>query len=165
MKFEKYYEDIKLLDSSLEYFKSKNQLIEKDTKLLIQAHIDKAKHNLEFFNKNKEDSKFNDWLIVTLYYSLYHCALALVVNKNYISKNHTATLLFLIKHYGLPKDDIEFIDELSVNKEDAEFYTTLKEDRHSASYSTSHYFDDEKIENYKFKINEFLQKVIGIINK
>ena len=163
MNFKKYYKNKRELDNKIKFYESKRQLVKKDSKSLIQAHIDKAKHNLEFFDKNKDDSKFNDWLIVTLYYALYHCALALVANKDYNSKNHTATLLFLIKHYSISKEEIEFIDELSINKEDAEFYTSLKEDRHSASYSTSNFFDDEKVKDYRSKVNDFLQKTIEIL--
>lgn len=165
MNFKIYYDNKEEVDKAINFYISKNQLIQTDSKPLVQAHIDKAKHNLEFFDKNKDDSKFNDWLIVTLYYALYHCALALVANKDYNSKNHTATLIFLIKHYSIPKEDIEFIDELSINKKDAEFYTSLKEDRHSASYSTTNFFKDEKVKNYRLKVNEFLQKTIEIINQ
>jgi uncharacterized protein (UPF0332 family) len=99
-----------------------------------------------------------------LYYALYHCALALVANKGYKSKNHTATLLLLIKYYSLTQEEIEFIDELSINKEDTEFYATLKKERHSASYSTTHFFEDEKIKEYRVRVNNFLQKTIDILN-
>ena len=72
---------------------------------LVNSHIKKARHNLEFFKLNKEYSKFNDWLIVTLYYSLYHSALALITNKNYSSKNHYATIIVLIKEYRHSKSE------------------------------------------------------------
>ena len=77
-----------------------------DNEDLVVAHLEKAKHNLLFFEKNIGDSQFNDWLIVTLYYALYHAVLALISKKGYSSKNHTASLVFLIKHYSQLKEDI-----------------------------------------------------------
>ena len=118
---------------------------------------------MAFFNKNSNDHEFNDWLIVTLYYALYHSALALVTAKNYSSKNHKATLLFLIKHYPITEKEAELINDLSIKKEDAELYTALKKDRHSASYATKTLFTNEKINEYKTKIIEFMQKTEDII--
>ncbi|MCF7799087.1 DNA-binding protein [Candidatus Woesearchaeota archaeon] len=118
---------------------------------------------MEFFTLNKDKIKFNDWLIVTLYYSLYHCALALVTNKSFISKNHTATLLFLIKEYNIDIKDAELINELSINKDDAKFYTNLKIDRHNASYATEILFSKDKIEDYRFKVVEFMQKTEELV--
>lgn len=83
---------------------------------LVFAHLMKAKNNLLFFEKNKHEENFNDWLIVILYYSLYHIVLSLIVNKNYISKNHNASLVFLIKHYSEFKDNIKLLDDLSIKK-------------------------------------------------
>lgn len=164
MRIEEYFEDEKKLDNSLSFFERKNLLVKKEVKQLSTSHIEKAIHNLEFYEKNKNDYKFNDWLIIILYYSLYHCALALVVNKNFVSKNHSATLLFIIKHYNLEKEEVNLIDELSINKNDAEFYTTLKQERHSANYSTDFKFKNNIIEEYKKRTLFFLHKVKLILN-
>lgn len=164
MNIEIYYLNKQKLEDKINLFKKTSQLIHQEhNHRLILAHLDKAKHNLRFFDKNKDDEAFNDWLIVILYYALYHSALALVTNKNYTSKNHTATLLFLIKFYSIQKEDAELIEELSVNKEDAEFYTNLKFKRHIASYSTSTSFTQNQITNYRLKVIEFIQKVEDII--
>ena len=137
MNINKLFEDKKYLEKELNFFITKNQIkkISKNEELVI-SHLKKAKHNLEFFKLNKQHQKFNDWLIVTLYYSLYHCALALITNKRYTSKNHYATILILIKEYSISRAEAELLKELSINKEDAELYTNLKGDRHNASYLT-----------------------------
>src|SRR6056297_1196060 len=124
MNINRLFLDKKYLEKEIEFFLTKKQikLIEKN-KDLINSHIKKARHNLEFYNLNKNNHKFNDWLIVTLYYSLYHSALALVTNKNYFSKNHYATILVLIKEYSITQDEANLLNELSLNKEDAELYT------------------------------------------
>jgi len=161
-----YYLNNEKLDEKISLFLKNRQLIrENHNSGLVFAHLDKAKHNLEFFSKNKDDEKFSDWLIVTLYYALYHSALALVADKGYSSKNHTATLLFLIKFYSIPKEDAELIEELLISKEDAEFYADLKIKRHAASYATSPHFTHFQVTKYKEKVIDFMHKVEDIIKK
>ena len=120
---------------------------------------------MEFYKLNKEHHKFNDWLIVTLYYSLYHSALALITNRNYSSKNHYATILILIKEYSITKDEAKLLNELSINKEDAELYTNLKDDRHDASYATNIRFSQETIEDYENKVLDFINKTEELIQQ
>lgn len=165
MRLSKYFSDRKLLEKQVQFFIKKKQLISiSENKELVEAHLTKAKHNLKFFDINKERSMFNDWLVVTLYYSLYHCALALIVNKKYTSKNHAATLLLLIKEYPLHPEEAELIEELAMSKDDAELYTNLKKDRHNASYATKTLFTNKKIEEYRFRVIEFMQKTEEILN-
>jgi len=163
MNIDKLYDNHHEINKRYEFFISKEQLIKKNTKGLAQAHISKAKHNLEFFEKNKQNYNFKDWLIVILYYSLYHCALALVTNKNYVSKNHTATLIFLLKEYNISKEEANLLEDLSISKNDAKFYDTLKTQRHYASYNTNYAFSEEIINNYKKRVIEFMQKTMEII--
>lgn len=160
MDINRVYGNAKELENLFNYFITKNLLVKKESNDLSLAHIDKAKHNLEFFDQNKENSKFNDWLIVILYYTLYHCALALVANKSHISKNHTATLVFLMKYYKVSKEDINLINRLEISKEDAEFYTVLKRNRHSANYSTNFAFSSREIKECRKAVNSFLQRTI-----
>ena len=135
-----------------------------DNKELVKSHIKKARHNLEFFKLNEKQNRFNDWLIVILYYSLYHCALALITNKNYSSKNHYATILILINEYSITKDEAKLLDDLSINKDDAELYTNLKADRHDASYATMIRFNQETIIDYESKVLDFINKAEEIIS-
>ncbi len=164
MNIEKLFSDKKYLEKELSFFLTKKQIkiITKNKELVI-SHIKKARHNIEFYQLNKTRTKFNDWLIVTLYYSLYHCALALITNKNYSSKNHHATILILIKEYSITKEEAKLIEELSINKKDAELYTNLKEDRHNASYTTSTTFNVKQIEFYEDKVLEFINKTEEIL--
>lgn len=127
MDIDKLFTNKEFLEKELNFFITKKQIKSIDeNKELVDSHIKKARHNLEFYKLNKEYHRFNDWLIVTLYYVLYHSALALITNKNYASKNHYATILILIKEYSITKDEAKLLNELSINKEDAELYTNLK---------------------------------------
>lgn len=156
----------KLLDNKYDFFLKKGLIVNiGETEDLVVAHLEKAKHNMLFFEKNFNDSQFNDWLIVTLYYALYHAVLALIVKKGYSSKNHTASLVFLIKHYSQFKEDILLVQELSIRKEDAELYTKLKEDRHKASYESKVNFTNKNIDDYEKKVKDFIQKTEELIQR
>ncbi|MFT4283007.1 MAG: DNA-binding protein [Candidatus Woesearchaeota archaeon] len=164
MNINKIFEDKKYLDQTIKFYIKKNQ-IKKITKNeeLVLAHLEKARHNIEFYKINKYNYKFKDWIIVILYYSLYHCALALTTNKKYQSKNHSATILLLIKEYNLTKKEAKLIEELSINKEDARLYTELKEHRQNASYTTSTKFTQTKIDEYEEKVIDFINKTDELI--
>lgn len=161
-KIKEYFEDKMKLDLEIKFHLAKKNLIKAEhAKQLVAAHLDKAKHNLSFVDSLK--SEFNDWKVIGLYYSLYHSSLALLANKGFISKNHNATLLFLIKNYSLSYDEIELIDQLSITKDDAEFYAGLKKERHDASYATSALFSDNRVEELKSKTISLINKIRAIL--
>jgi hypothetical protein len=137
MNINRYYEDEKLLIKDLKQFEIEN-LLRKESfaKNLVQAHIDKAKHNLKFVNKNITDEQFNDW---------------------------TITGLFIIKEYKISKKEAEFINEMAITKTDAEFYATLKEKRKQATYSTNTLFNTEKVKEYRERTIEFINKTEEIL--
>ncbi|MGM5484064.1 MAG: HEPN domain-containing protein [Nanobdellota archaeon] len=166
MNIDRLFEDKVYLKKQLDFFINKKHIkMISSNKELVQSHIKKARHNLEFYKLNKEYNKFNDWLIVTLYYALYHSALALITNKEYSSKNHYATILILIKEYTITKDEAELLNELCINKDDAELYTNLKDDRHDASYSTTIRFEPAKIKEYEDKVIDFINKTEELVSK
>lgn len=166
MKNNKFFSNKELLTKELEFFKSKNQIkVIPKNKELVHSHIEKAKHNLKFYQLNKTQTGFKDWLIVILYYTLHHCALALIINKQFNSKNHHATILLLISEYSISEEDTRLFYELSISKEDAQLYTHLKKDRHRASYTTNTIFSKEKIIFYENKVKEFINKTEILIEK
>ncbi|MBI2672314.1 DNA-binding protein [Candidatus Woesearchaeota archaeon] len=164
MDIDRLFSDKEYLEKEVNFFMNKKQIKKiSNNPELVKSHLKKARHNLEFYKLNKEHHKFNDWLIVTLYYSLYHAALALITNRNYSSKNHYATILILIKEYSITKNEARLLNELSINKEDAELYTSLKDDRHDASYATNIKFSQEIIKDYETQVLDFINKTEELI--
>jgi len=126
---------------------------------LVKAHIEKSDHNLEFSYFLFTQDKFLDWTVVGLYYAVYHASLALLAKKGFSSKDHTATLCFLVKHYSeFSEDDIKLYYDLLITQEEIQFYTTLKRERQKASYSTVKAYDEKTVK-------ELREKAIGFINK
>ena len=166
MDIDRLFSDQTFLEKEIQFFIGKKHLRRiSNNPELVQSHLKKARHNLEFYKLNKQYNKFNDWLIVALYYTLYHSALALITNKNYTSKNHYATILILIKEYRITKDEAKLLNELCINKEDAELYTQLKDDRHDASYATTTKFDNQTIDVYESRVLDFVNKTEELIQK
>jgi len=162
-----YFENEKILDKEINFHEDNGNLNEsKHAFALVDAHLEKSKHNLGLVDLLIKNKGYNDWVIVSLYYALYHSCLALLAKKGYTSKNHSATLLFLIKNYSnFSYEEIEMLEELSLNKSDAEFYTDMKQERHQASYSTNGLFDEDKVRELKKKTISFINKVEVLLEK
>ncbi len=162
-----YFENPQLLDSHLGFHLKKENIIpEESVKGLVKAHLEKAKHNLRTADLLIKNKDYNDWVVISLYYALYHSCLSLLAKKGYSSKNHTATLLFIIKNYSnISKEEIEMIDCAQLTKSDAEFYTSLKQDRHDANYSTNSIFMPGIIDDLRKRTILFINKVEHILEK
>ena len=136
-------------------------------------YIKKSDHNLIFanwiFEKHNDEipqvlnDSFYDWVISIYYYAVYHSALALMSKEGFTSKNHSATLAFLIYyHYHLNKSidkkDIELIVS-SLSKEDIETIGFSKELREKACYDVHESFEKKLAEQMKEKTIEFVNKI------
>ena len=98
--WEIWFENKERRDSDFQrYLKSRKVKKEFETKGLVQGHIEKSDHNLKFVKLTLDLKEFNDWAIVSSYYSIYHASLALCALKGYSTKDHLATLLILIKEF------------------------------------------------------------------
>lgn len=149
------------------YLKSKKVKKETEVQELVQGHIDKADHNLRFVKSTLELKEFNDWAIVSAYYSIYHASLALCALRGYSTKDHLATLLILINEFyqkGLNKEEIKMISKTTLEKEEVLYYVEAKIQRNKASYSIKIIFDEGEAENLRKKAISFVNKVKEIID-
>src|SRR3989344_1279035 len=149
------------------YLESKKVKKETEVQELVQGHLDKANHNLKFVKLTLDLKEFNDWAIVSSYYSIYHASLALCALKGYSTKDHLATLLILIKEFyqkGLSKEEIETVGNTTIEKEEVLYYIEAKKKRTKASYSTQKIFDKEEVESLRQKTIKFVNKAKEIID-
>jgi uncharacterized protein (UPF0332 family) len=159
-----------------EYFKKKILRKSEDESKL---HLRKTDHNLNFANwiLEKHESKteifeeetFYDWIINMFYYAVYHATLALISKEGCKSKNHSATLCFLIYHHyhlqkAIDKEDVELIAS-SLDKEDIEVIGTSKELREKACYDVHESFEKDLTEGVKEKVVDFVVKIKGILGE
>jgi len=149
------------------YINSRKIKTETEVKALVQGHLNKADHNLKFVKSILELKDFNDWAIVSAYYSIYHASLALCALKGYSTKDHLATLLILIREFyqkELNKEEIEMVNKTTIEKEEVLYYIEAKNQRSKASYSTNILFDEKEAESLQKKAISFVNKVKGIID-
>jgi uncharacterized protein (UPF0332 family) len=158
MDIDRLLNDKEFLAKEVSYFLYKKHIIRIDNKALAKAHMKKARHNMSFYKLNKNHNEFNDWLIVILYYSLYHTALSLITSKGFSTKNHYATLLLLIKEYPITREEAGMISDLAITRNDAELYLAIKEERHKASYTSEIALTKGLIENFEDRIISFMNK-------
>ncbi len=131
----------------------------------ILGHVEKSEHNLKFILDNLRMGYF-DWCITGCYYAVYHAALALIIARDHVSKNHDATLCILIKEYykhGINKEDVKLINKFFLDYQDLLFYIHSKNRREEATYSSSYKFDRKIVEELRLKAISFVNKVKEIL--
>jgi len=156
---------------------SKNQIIIKfylHKKLLInqnidvdeiKGHLEKSMHNLSFVSDTIKQG-YLDWAITGCYYALYHAILALILSKEYSSKNHDATLCILIKEFyqkGIDEEEIKLVNNFFLNSHDLLFYVESKIKREDASYSSNYKFDKKIVEELRIKAISLINKIKEMI--
>lgn len=149
------------------YVSLKKIKVEEEKEELVQGHMEKADHDLKFVKSVLALREFNDWVIVSAYYAIYHAALALCALKGYSTKDHGATLLILIREFYkklLTKEEIETLGSSSIEKEEVLHYVEAKLKRSKASYSTKKVFDKNEAEILRLKAISFVNKVKNIID-
>ena len=149
------------------YLKFKKIKIEEEKDELVKGHLQKADHNLKFVKSTLDLKEFNDWAIVSSYYSIYHASLALCALKGYSTKDHLATLLILIKEFyqtKLNREEIEMVNKTTLEKEQVLYYIEAKNKRTKASYSTQKIFNKDEAEILQHKTIAFTNKVKEIID-
>lgn len=165
--WEVWLEDEKVREIDFQnYLKSKKIKLEKEREDLVRGHLEKADHNLKFVKSTLELKEFNDWAIVSAYYSIYHASLALCALRGYSTKDHSATLLILIREFYkkfLSKEEIETIGSSTIEKEEVLYYIEARIKRAKASYSTQKIFDKNEAETLRLKAINFVNKVKDVI--
>jgi len=143
-----------------------NVYLKKSTHNLDLAKWLNSKHKDEI-TENFGDDTFYDWVIIIGYYAIYHSALALVSKEGYKSKNHSATLCFLIFHHyhsqkALEEEDIKLV-VASLDKKDIETIGASKEVREKASYDIHELFEKDLADNMLDQAVEFASKIGSIL--
>jgi len=113
--------------------------------ILARQHISKAEHYLKATSYLKEGN-FSDISTSTIFYSMYHCLLAIASKFGYESRNQECT--FALISYLIDENKIEFEKEL-LNKiysfKTGEDFQTSTEIREQYQYGTSLTIKDDKL--------------------
>ena len=128
-------------------------------------HVKKADHNLET-SLYLQKGGYTDWCSSTLFYTIYHCFLAILAKYGYDSRNQECTFA-LIKM--LIEDGLIDVDEKDVNKisslyveEKHESYTVV-DIREEYQYSTKLTLEDETLKDLLELSKKILDKTKVLI--
>ena len=158
--------DKKELIKSYEFYLSKEIVQKVDIREnLYLSHFEKSEHNLDFSYFLIKENKYLDWSVVGLYYAVYHSSLSLLLKIGFKSKNHQATLCFLIFHFSeFGKEEIQLYEDLLLKEEEIFFYSSIKNNREKASYTTNINFTREDLEILRERTLLFINKVENLLN-
>ena len=125
-----------------------------------KSHIEKAQHNLQATEYLKK-GKFADISVGTLFYSVYHCFLAITSKFGYESKNQTCTVAlveWLIEEKKINLD-MKFVELLKSEEADREESGVAIRIREEYTYGMDIKVKDEK------KINDLIKTCKELIDK
>jgi len=139
--------------------------IEPDIKK-AREHIEKAEHYLKATNYLKEGN-FSDISTSTVFYSMYHCLLAIAVKYGYESRNQECT--FALIHNLIEENQIDFEKELldkiaSLDIEENKEQTTV-EVREQYQYGTSLSIKDDLFDELFELAKKIITKTKEIMEK
>lgn len=111
-----------------------------------KKHIEKAEHDLDV-TEYLVKGNFLDISVSTVFYSMYHCFLAIAAKFGYESGNQTCTIALIesLKEEGKIDLDKKFIDMFKYREDDEEKKDSIIEMREDYTYSTKRSFNEEKI--------------------
>ena len=174
--WKQWLKDKKDCKSWLNYY-LKKKILRKSTNE-SKLHLKKTDHNFNFANQVLEKHKdeipeifgeetFYDWIVTIYYYAIYHASLALVSKEGYKSKNHSATLCFLMYHHyhlqkSINKEDVELIAS-SLTKEDIKTIGSSKEIREKACYDVHESFERKLAEYVHEQAVNFVNKIKSLL--
>ena len=123
----------------------------KPLKEMIQKEVESAEYDLERAKNSLEEDDFK-WAAVQSYYSMFHAAKALVLNKGYREKSHFCLIIALRELY---------IKEDKLDAEILENFELCMNLRHEADYGLTYHQESAKTA-LKYA-EEFLDKTLNLL--
>lgn len=129
-------------------------LTPEERKALLTYRIEKAKGILE---EAKDNAKLGHWNLVgnRLYYSVYHMAHALLLDKGFSAKTHAGTIHLIGQ---------KFINGGILDKSYGRLFSHLYELRQSGDYDDMFDATEEEVKPYFPQVEAFLLEMEKLIN-
>ena len=128
-------------------------------KVRADEHLTKARRNLKLVERLIE-IKYPDWAVSAIFYSMYHCLLAILWKYGYESKNQSCTFAVIEKLIVDGKINIT-IDELCNIQESSNGHDgTVVELREYYQYGTDTEVEMDKLRELQKQAKEFVGTVL-----
>ncbi|OGC25020.1 hypothetical protein A2291_01735 [candidate division WOR-1 bacterium RIFOXYB2_FULL_42_35] len=127
--------------------------MDKETKSLIKAYIEKAQEKLKTAAGLVKDGSYDD-AVSRAYYSAFHAASALLLTEGLATETHRG----LLNIFGL-----HFVKTGKIDKKFARFLSNLKDDREAGDYEAFSTIDKQVAEKALGEATEFLKEIEKIL--
>jgi uncharacterized protein (UPF0332 family) len=121
--------------------------LDKKTKLLVGAYVQKAERKLSVSRKLLESDDYDD-AVSRAYYAVFHMAQALLLTEGEKAETHKGVVTL----FGLL-----FVKTNRFDKRFGKYLTNLKDDRESGDYEVFSYLDKETAEGALREAGDFLE--------
>jgi len=130
----------------------------------VHAHLAKARRNLLLIDHLLRIG-YADWAVTAIFYSMYHCLLAILWKNGYESKNQACTFAVIEKLINEKKiplvlDELKHIQESATGHEE-----TVVDLREYYQYGTETEVEKEKIAKLQQEAKEFVAKISTFLEK
>ena len=129
-----------------------------------KKHLLKAEHNLKLVAL-LERQDFTDWAVSAVFYTIYHCFLAIITQFGYASRNQECTLALIqkLKDDGsirLSDDILKAFPTLDPDKRQASSVISMREEY---QYGTATSIDGTRLADLKDLCKKAIEETKGII--
>ena len=133
-----------------------------------RKHIEKAERNIKA-TLYLQKGGFTDWCSSTLFYSIYHCMLAVLVKFGYDSRNQECTFAAIYSliedgKIDLEKSDMEKVSELNLEEKQVSHKTAVSI-REEYQYTTKLSLEDKTFDELLELAKKILDKAKEIIER
>lgn len=144
--------------------KHKGLRIVEPNNVKVQEHLEKARRNLRLVD-HLIRIEYSDWAVSAIFYSMYHCLLAVLWKYGYESRNQACTFAAVGKLISEGKINIT-IEELQNIQEGSDNHDeTVVDLREYYQYGTETQVEKGKISILQQQAKEFVAKVSALLEE
>lgn len=130
----------------------------------VQKHLAKAQRNLRLIDVLLK-MKYADWAVSAVFYTMYHCLLAILWRNGYESRNQACTFaviekLIIEEKIPITLDELQRIQESNTDHEE-----TVVDLREFYQYGTETEVEQAKIVRLQQEAKEFVAKIRAFLQQ
>lgn len=138
--------------------KHKGLRIVESNKVKVQEHLEKARRNLKLID-HLIRIEYADWAVSAVFYSMYHCLLAILWKYGYESRNQACTFAAIEKLIAEGRINITIEELQNIQESNDNHDETVVDLREYYQYGTETKVEKEKVILLQQQAKEFVAKV------
>lgn len=128
----------------------------------VQKHLAKAQRNLKLIDDLLK-MKYADWAVSAVFYSMYHCLLAILWRRGYESRNQACTFAVIEKFIIEGKIPLTLDELRRIQESKSDHEETVVDLREFYQYGTETEVEQVKIVRLQQEAKEFVAKIQALL--